>query len=213
MYSQPHILTLVKKLITKILHLKLLMLLNWPEEVFIIKKFKDIVWTYVISDLNVEEIVGTAKKNCTKNIKNILEFKKLIKRKGNKLYAKWKGYNNSFNIWIVKKDILQMIGYFPQPKSSGGRVKVELDLPNYAPKADLKNAGGVNTSDSDLPNLKPDVVRLDTDKLKYITSNLSNLESEGEKLDVDKFVPLKLVISSGIFQNYLVFIPAKKYIK
>ena len=31
-----------------------------------------------------------------------------------------------------------MSEYFPQPKSSGGRVKVELDLSNYATKADLK---------------------------------------------------------------------------
>ena len=29
-----------------------------------------------------------------------------MKRKGDKLYAKWKGYNNSFNIWIDKKDII-----------------------------------------------------------------------------------------------------------
>ena len=28
--------------------------------------------------------------------------------------------------------------YFPEPKSWGGRVKVELDLSNYATKADLK---------------------------------------------------------------------------
>ena len=28
--------------------------------------------------------------------------------------------------------------YFPKPKSFGGRVKGELDLPNYATKADLK---------------------------------------------------------------------------
>ena len=27
---------------------------------------------------------------------------------------------------------------FPEPKSSGGRVKVELDLSNYATKTDLK---------------------------------------------------------------------------
>ena len=27
---------------------------------------------------------------------------------------------------------------FPEPKSSGERVKVELDLSNYATKADLK---------------------------------------------------------------------------
>ena len=27
---------------------------------------------------------------------------------------------------------------FPEPKSSGGRVKLELDLSNYATKTDLK---------------------------------------------------------------------------
>ena len=36
---------------------------------------------------------------------------------------------------------------FPQPKSFGRRVKVELDLSNYATKADLKNATGVDRSD------------------------------------------------------------------
>ena len=33
-----------------------------------------------------------------------------------------------------------MSKYFPEPKSLGGRVKVELYLSNYATKADLKNA-------------------------------------------------------------------------
>ena len=28
---------------------------------------------------------------------------KILKRKGDKLYVKWKGYDNSFNIWINKK--------------------------------------------------------------------------------------------------------------
>ena len=33
--------------------------LNWSEEVFMIKKIKNIVpWRYVINDLNGEEIVG-----------------------------------------------------------------------------------------------------------------------------------------------------------
>ena len=32
-----------------------------------------------------------------------------------------------------------MSEYFPEPKSSRGRVKVELDLSNYATKTDLKN--------------------------------------------------------------------------
>ena len=39
-----------------------------------------------------------------------------------------------------------MSKYFPELKSSGGRVKVELDLPNYATKSDLENATGVDTS-------------------------------------------------------------------
>ena len=43
------------------------------------------------------------KKNCKKQIKRSLELKNVIKRKGDKLYLKWKGYNNSFNSWIDKK--------------------------------------------------------------------------------------------------------------
>ena len=31
---------------------------------------------------------------------------KVIKKKGNKLYVKWKGYDNSFNSWIDKKDLV-----------------------------------------------------------------------------------------------------------
>ena len=29
-----------------------------------------------------------------------------MKRKGDKLYVKWKGYNDLFNSWIDKKDIV-----------------------------------------------------------------------------------------------------------
>ena len=36
--------------------------------------------------------------------------------------------------------------YFPETKSSGGRVKVELALSNYAIKEDLENAAVVDTS-------------------------------------------------------------------
>ena len=36
---------------------------NWSEEIFVIKKNKNTVtWTYVINDLNGEEIVGTLQK-------------------------------------------------------------------------------------------------------------------------------------------------------
>ena len=40
-----------------------------------------------------------------------------------------------------------MSEYFPKPKSLGTNGKVELDLSNYATKADLKNATDIDTSD------------------------------------------------------------------
>ena len=49
---------------------------------------------------------------------------KVIKRKGDKLYVKWKDYDNYFNSWIDKKDRVEMSEYFPELQSSGGRVKV-----------------------------------------------------------------------------------------
>ena len=72
---------------------------NWSEEVFVIKKVKNTVpWTYVINDLNGEEITGTFYAKELQNT-NQEEFRieKVIRRKGDKLYVKWKGYNNSFN--------------------------------------------------------------------------------------------------------------------
>ena len=33
-------------------------------------------------------------------------IEKILKRKGDKLYVKWKGYNNSFNSWINKNDVI-----------------------------------------------------------------------------------------------------------
>ena len=45
------------------------------------------------------------KKNCKKLVKKNLEQKKVLNRKGDKLYVKWKGYDNHFNSWIDKKDL------------------------------------------------------------------------------------------------------------
>ena len=47
------------------------------------------------------------KKNCKKLInKNRKERQKKYLKKGDKLYVKWKGYDNYFNSWINKKDIV-----------------------------------------------------------------------------------------------------------
>ena len=78
-----------------------------------------------------------------------------------------------------------MSEYFTEPKCSGGRVEVRLDLSNYATKAALKNATGVDTSKFtkkvDLANLKSDVDKLGVDKLKNVQTSLRNL-----KIKVDK---------------------------
>ena len=71
-----------------------------------------------------------------KTNENSFKVEKAIKRKGDKLYVKLKGFHNSFNSWIDNKDIVLMREYFPEQKTSGGRVKVELYLSNYATKAD-----------------------------------------------------------------------------
>ena len=55
-------------------------------------------WTYVINDINGEEIIGTLyEKELKKTNQEEFRIEKIIKKKGNKLYVKWKGYDNSFN--------------------------------------------------------------------------------------------------------------------
>ena len=82
-------------------------MLNWSEEVFVIKKKKNTVpWTYVISNLNNKEIVGTLYEKALQE-KSQKEFRieKVIKKKGKRLYFKWNGYVNSFKSCINMKDI------------------------------------------------------------------------------------------------------------
>ena len=82
--------------------------LNRSEEVFVINKIKNTVpWTYAISDLNGEEITGSFyEKELQKTSQKGFRVEKVLKRKGDKLYVKSKGYDNSFNSWINKKDLI-----------------------------------------------------------------------------------------------------------
>ena len=81
---------------------------NWSEEIFIIKKIKNTVpWTYVINDLSGEEIIGTFYENeLQKTDQKEFRIEKVLMKKDDKLYVKWKGYDNSLNSWIDKKDIV-----------------------------------------------------------------------------------------------------------
>ena len=104
---------------------------------------------------------------------------KLIKSKCDKLYIKWKRYDDSFNSLIGQKDIIWMSEYFPKPKFLGGNVKVELNLSNYVTKADLKQATGVDTlkvaKTVDLTGFKSEIDKLDIEKLETTPADLSTL--------------------------------------
>ena len=153
---------------------------NLSEEIFIIKKIKNTVpWTYVINDLNDEEIIGTFYENeLQKTDQKEFRIEKVLKKKGDKLYVKLKRYDNSFNSWIDKKD-------------------VTVDLSNYATKDDIENITHVDTSSfalkTNLANLKTEVDKLDNEKLATVFVDLSKL-SNVVKSDVvkktvyDKFV-------------------------
>ena len=46
------------------------------------------------------------KKKLQKTNKKEFRIEKVIKREGDKLNVKWKGYNNSYNSWIDEKDLV-----------------------------------------------------------------------------------------------------------
>ena len=83
------------------------MLLIGQEKFFLLIKLKILYHGHVINDLNGEEITGSFYgKELQKTNQEEFRIEKIIKRKGDKLYVKWKGYGNSFNSWINKKDII-----------------------------------------------------------------------------------------------------------
>ena len=80
---------------------------NWSEEVFVVSKIKNTVpWVYVINDLNGDLITGSFyEKELQKTSHEKFRIEKGLKRTGNKMYVKWKGYDHSFNSSINKKDL------------------------------------------------------------------------------------------------------------
>ena len=81
---------------------------NWSEEVFVVNKVQNTApWTYLINDVNGEEIKACFyEKKLQKTDQKEFRTEKVIKKKGDKLFVKWKGYGDFFNSWIDKKDLL-----------------------------------------------------------------------------------------------------------
>ena len=79
-------------------------------------------------------------------------------------------------------------------------INVNVDLFNYATKADLKNATGIDTSKlaakSDLASLKAEVDKLDIDKLIPVPVDLRKL-SDLVKNDVNKKTVYDKLVAKG----------------
>ena len=83
------------------------------------------------------------------------------------------------------------MSYYPEPDSHiRDKVKVVLDLSNYATKKKSGHATGVDMSDLAAKNyfvaLKAEVDILDINKLVNVPTSLNNLKTKADDLDVGK---------------------------
>ena len=102
-----------------------------------------------------------------------------------------------------------MSKYFPPYNNSSEKIKIELDLSNYATKKHIKDITQVYTSSyalkTNLANLKTEVDKINTDKLKTVPDDLvklsdvvknnvvkktdyNTLKSKVDGIDVSKYV-------------------------
>ena len=100
------------------------------------------------------------------------------------------------------------MSYYPEPDIHiRDKVKVVLDLTNYATKKELEHATGINTSDlaakKDFIALKDEVDKLDINKLTNIPTSLNNLKTKVDDLDVGKLktVSVDLKKLSNVVDN------------
>ena len=74
-----------------------------------------------------------------------------------------------------------MSQYFPQYRSSGGNIKVELDLNYKTTKTELQNMTHIDVSSfaskANLASLKSEVDKLDIDKLTPFPNDLAKLNN------------------------------------
>ena len=82
------------------------------------------------------------------------------------------------------------------------KVKVVLDLSNYATKKELEHATGIDTSDlaakKDFITLKAEVGKLDINKLTNVPTSLNNLKTKVDDLDVGTLQKLGDVVDNEV---------------
>lgn len=82
---------------------------NWSNEIFQIKEIKlTNPTTYLLKDDKDEDILGSFYKEELQKVKhaNVYLVEKVLRKKGNKVFVKWLGMDNSSNSWINKNELL-----------------------------------------------------------------------------------------------------------
>ena len=103
------------------------------------------------------------------------------------------------------------MSYYPKPVSHiRDKVKVVLDLSNYATKKELEYTTGIDASNltakKDFIALKTEVDKLDINKLTNVPTSLNNLKTKVDDLDVGKLTncPCRLEKLSDVVDNAIV---------
>lgn len=82
---------------------------NWTTEIFKIKKVQHThPITYRLIDLDQRDIEGAVYTEELQLVQhsNLYLVEKILRKSGNKVYVKWLGFNNNYNSWIDKDDVL-----------------------------------------------------------------------------------------------------------
>ena len=107
------------------------------------------------------------------------------------------------------------MSYFPEPYTrSKNKIKVEIDLFNYAVKSDSKNVAGVNSSKFakkvDLVSLKLDAKRLDIGKLKSVPVELSKFSNVVKNMLLKRLYIMNCLKKLMLFRIIIPVIKLKK---
>lgn len=81
---------------------------NWSAEIFTIRKIQYTnPTTYLLRDINNKDILGGFYKELEKvKYPNVYLVEKIFKRRGNQLFVKWLGFDNTHNSWINGNDVV-----------------------------------------------------------------------------------------------------------
>jgi hypothetical protein len=84
---------------------------NWSNEVFTIAKVQSTFPpTYLLNDARGEAIQGSfyneELQKTSSGIDNVYFVEKVLRRKGDRVYVKWSGFDSTHNSWIPKSDLI-----------------------------------------------------------------------------------------------------------